>query len=241
MFYLTLQLLFLLFLLVFIIGLIVGIAVKYFLCQTVSNNMMQSLKKNDFFLYGEIIPNLILNGQLATYQVVNEKAVRKQAGITAFLAALALSFTQLAQNWLLIKIVATLFFIDFFAKVIIGIKFSFFYQISKFLVKNKEPEYVGAVQKRFAWSIGLVLSTFMLYLQYIAEAKGIVPMSLCVMCLVFMSLEWLFGLCVGCRLYYGLISLGLIRKPDIAPACPGGVCPIPKANRMPLYDLTSGH
>jgi len=66
----------------------------------------------------------------------------------------------------------------------------------------------------------------MIYMQYITEAKGLVAMSLCALCIVFMTLEWLFGLCVGCRLYYGLITLGIIKKPDVAPACSGEVCPI---------------
>ena len=33
----------------------------------------------------------------------------------------------------------------------------------KLCIKNKAPIWVGAVQKRFAWSIGLFLSTFVMF------------------------------------------------------------------------------
>jgi hypothetical protein len=195
---------------------------------TTNTKLMDRLQKKGLFRYGEIIPDLELNGKQATYEVVNEKSVRVQAGIMAVLAICALSSSQLFHYWLPIKIIITLFFIDFFTKVIIGIKFSIFYNISNWFVRKREPEYVGAVQKRFAWSIGLILATIMIYLQYVAESKGIITISLCTLCIIFMTLECLFGLCIGCKMYYTLISFDLIKKPEIAPACPGGVCPIPQ-------------
>jgi len=238
----TFQLL-LFFTLAFFSGVVLGRLIKDFSCKKIRNKNMKhtashdalkiniadcttTLKSNGFFHYGIIIPNLELNGKMATYEVVNEKAVRIQAAIMAVLGSIGLVNALFLQNWLPIKIIAALFFIDFFAKVIIGLKFSIFYQLSNWLVRKKEAEYVGAVQKRFAWGIGLILVTVMLYLQYILESKGVIPLSLCGLCIVFMALEALFGFCIGCRLYYGLISLNIIKKPEVAPACPGGVCPI---------------
>ena len=226
----VLQVLLFWFLLAFFSGFIVGRGLKHLIYkQETSNtttNLLQRLKANGIFLYGEIIPNLIINEKIITYPVVNEKAIRVQAGIMAVLASISLAFAQLAQNWVLIKIISLLFFIDFFIKVIIGFRFSLFYRLSNWIVRKKEAEYVGAVQKRFAWTIGLCLATFMVYLQYIVQAKGLVPMTLCLICIVFMTLEWLAGLCVGCRLYYGLIALGIVKKPEASPICPGGICPV---------------
>jgi hypothetical protein len=238
----TVQLL-LFFMLSFFSGIILGRLIKEFICRKILNNGTKNtlsddvlkidmvgcaatLKSNGFFHYGSIIPNLELNGEMATYEVVNEKAVRLQAGIMAVLGSIGLGNALLLHNWMPIKIIVALFFIDFFAKVVVGLKFSIFYQLSDWLVRHKEPEYVGAVQKRFAWGIGLILATIMVYLQYILESKGLVPISLCTLCIVFMTLESLFGFCIGCRLYYGLISLNIIKKPEVAPVCPGGVCPI---------------
>jgi hypothetical protein len=238
----TIQLL-LFFTLSFFSGIVLGRLLKEFSCKKSQANSTENILSNDvlkvdiigctiklkskgFFHYGVIIPNLTLNGEMATYEVVNEKAVRVQAAIMAGLGIIALANALLLNNWIPIKTVAALFFIDFFAKVIVGLKFSIFYQLSNWLVRKKDPEYVGAVQKRFAWGIGLILVTVMLYLQYIIESKGLIPLSLCTLCIVFMLLEWLFGFCIGCRLYYGLISLNIIKKPEVAPACPGGVCPI---------------
>jgi hypothetical protein len=188
--------------------------------------LMTRLKAKGLFQYGDTIPNLTINGKPAPYEVVNEKAIRIQAGIMAVLASYSLVSTQIADNWLPIQIVSVLFFIDFFLKVVVSLRLSILYQFSQWLVRKKEPEYVGAVQKRFAWSIGLILSALMVYFQYIPAEKGIEPIILCSLCIIFTTLESLFGFCAGCKLYYGLISLHVIKKPEINPACPGGTCPI---------------
>lgn len=203
----------------------------------------ENLNEKGFFQYGIVIPDLVLNGKIANYPVVNETAVRVQAGMMTLLASFALTSSQLAQYYVPIQLVSLLFFIDFFAKVIIGLRFSPFYTISSYFVRKKQAEYVGAVQKRFAWSIGLGLATLMVYLQFIMQIRGGITTFICALCVIFMGLEWLFGLCVGCRLYYGLIALGVIKKPDVLPACPNGVCPIggsesgKKVNRKQRKDI----
>jgi hypothetical protein len=191
---------------------------------------MESLKKLGFFQFGQVIPGLEINGKPAPYPVLNERAVRAGAGIMLMLGVIAFSFAWFDQNFLPLRLVVVLFFLDFFTKVILGTKFSIISNIGGWIVHRQKPEYVGAVQKRFAWGIGLFMSSLMIVLLYFLNVTGPINLSVCVLCLTFMWLETSFGICVGCKIYYELVNLGWVKKPEIAPACPGGACPIKRPN-----------
>lgn len=189
--------------------------------------MMQTLKtKYGLFMPGKIIPGLQIDGQIAPYPVLNERAVRAGAGIMLLLGASAFSLAFLAQDYRLLKIVVVFFFIDFFSKVVLGPKFSPVSNVANLIVKTQKPEYVGAIQKRFAWSIGLFMASLMIVLLYVLNIRGPINLSVCLMCLTFMWLETSCGICVGCKIYYGLIKIGVLKQPEVPPACPGGACPI---------------
>ena len=98
------------------------------------------------------------------------------------------------------------------------------------MVKNQKPEYTGAIQKRFAWSLGLLMAVSMIIISMVFQTRGALPFSVCIVCLSLLWLESAFGICVGCKMYYGLMNLGIIKKPKEMPACPGGVCSINKKN-----------
>lgn len=142
------------------------------------------------------------------------------AGFFAFFQAFYLS------NFVYIQVLVVIFFIDFLMKVVVGIKFSPISKLANFIVSNQQPEYVGAVQKRFAWSIGLALATTMMMLQFVFEIRGVVNLVICSICLTFMFMESAFGICVGCKIYNTLLRFGLIKQPEYKPACPGNVCAI---------------
>jgi hypothetical protein len=183
---------------------------------------------NYFFQFGQIIPNLEINGKPAPYPVLNERAVRAGAGIMFVLGIIGFTFAFFDQNFLPLKFVVVFFFIDFFAKVILGTAFSPVSQFANIIVKGQKPDYVGAIQKRFAWSIGLFMASLMILLLFVFDVRGVVNLTVCTICLTFMWLETSFGICVGCKMYYGLMKLGLVKEPDIKPACPGGACPLPQ-------------
>jgi len=187
---------------------------------------MKTLKKLGFFQYGKVIPGLEIEGSPAPYPVLNERAIRAGAGIMLMLGTSAFGLAFLDQNYDWLKIVVVIFFIDFFTKVVIGTKFSPISNIAQLIVSKQRPEYVGAVQKRFAWTIGLMMSTLMIVLLYVLKVNGPINLSVCLICLTFMWFETSFGICVGCKIYYGLIQIGVLKKPAIPPACPGGACPI---------------
>ena len=63
------------------------------------------------------------------------------------------------------------------------------------------PEYVGARQKRFAWIIGLVLAATMFVFLVVVNAFSPITGITCLICLLFLYFEAVFGICLGCKFY----------------------------------------
>jgi hypothetical protein len=190
------------------------------------NSFFTTLKQYGFFTYGYTIPGLRIHGVPAPYPVLNERAIRAGAGLM-FLGGI-FSFFQAfyIANFTYLQVFVVLFFVDFLMKVIVGIRFSPISQVARMIVVKQSPEYVGAIQKRFAWSIGLVLSGTMLMLLFVFDVRGPINLAICALCLTFMFMESAFGICVGCKIYAWLLAHKLIPSPDYRPACPGNVCAI---------------
>jgi hypothetical protein len=89
--------------------------------------------------------------------------------------------------------------------------------VGQWVVRQQQPEYVGAPQKRFAWAIGFMLALSMLYLIVIQGVIGPINMLVCGTCLILMLFETAFGICIGCKIY----STFSRQKTEL---CPGGVC-----------------
>lgn len=174
--------------------------------------------------YAPVIPNLEINGKPALYPVVNERAVKATAGIMFALALGTVIYTKMSGDATYMLILVPLFWFDFIIKTLITPRWSIFGFFGKFLVKKQKPEYVGAIQKRFAWAIGLVISSIMMIIFVWLGVRGNVPLIFCGMCLTFMWLESAAGICVGCKIYTKLVKIAVIEETEIKPACPGGVC-----------------
>ena len=69
--------------------------------------------------------------------------------------------------------------------------------MARWMVGNQTVEYVGAPQKRFAWAIGLGLATVMVHLVVIHDVRGPINMVTCVICLLLLLFESVFGICIG--------------------------------------------
>jgi hypothetical protein len=188
--------------------------------------MYEKLTAYGFFVYGTVVPNLVLYGKPAPYPVLNERAVRAGAGVMFALGIFAVFHAMYLADYTYLYVVAPFFFFDFLMKVVVGIRFSPIAQVGALLVSNQSPEYVGAVQKRFAWSIGLVLSGVMVLLLHVFEVRGPVNLGICTLCLTFMWLESVVGFCVGCTVYAWLLKAGIITQPEHKPVCAGNVCGI---------------
>jgi hypothetical protein len=149
--------------------------------------------------------------------VFNEREARAGAGILFFLALIAFMHAWLKGDFGPTQWVIVGFFIDFFIRVLINPRFSPSLILGRLAVKNQIPEYVGAPQKRFAWTIGLALASLMLYLVVFNNVRGPINILTCLLCLMLLFFESAFGICIGCKFY------NLVNK-ERAQLCPGGVC-----------------
>ncbi|MBT3292907.1 DUF4395 domain-containing protein [Candidatus Peregrinibacteria bacterium] len=176
--------------------------------------------------YGKIIPDLKINGKPAPYGVVNDRSIRATAGIMFVVGITAFFLTQLLNSRTPLYIVVPIFWLEFLLKTVMGPQWSLFGILGDWLVRKQEPEWVGAIQKRFAWGVGLLFSSTMILLALIMGVKGWIPLSICATCLSFMWLESAAGICVGCKMYGWMISKKIIPAPKYRPVCPGGACSI---------------
>ncbi len=192
--------------------------------------MAKTTKKTKIFQFGEIIPGLKIDGEDAPYPVINDRSVRAGAGIMLMMGLFAFTNALLLRNLLYLKIVVVIFALEFAIRVLINPKLAPINIIADWIVSNQRPEWVGSVQKRFAWSLGLVLATSMIFIVFLFQIRGAVPFSVCIFCLTLMWFETSFGICIGCKIYNGLIKAGII-KPKVKQACPGGVCSLKNPNK----------
>jgi hypothetical protein len=149
--------------------------------------------------------------------VLNEREIRAAAGILFLATFIALWPIVYRNNFLPIKYVVTVFLTDFIIRVFINPKFSPTLIIGRLIVRNQNPEYVGAKQKKFAWIIGVVLSATMFSLMVVVNSYSPITGIICLICLVFLFFESAFGICLGCKFY------SLFNK-EKAQYCPGEVC-----------------
>lgn len=180
---------------------------------------------------GQIIPWLKIHGKAAPYGVLDERAIRATAGIMFLVWILTVTYTFFTKNFSVVNIILPLFFLNFLVLVLWGPKYSPVSKLGKFFVRKQKPEYVGAIQKRFAWSLGLVMSFTVMLLIFGFGVRGILPLSLCSVCLVLMWMETSLGICVWCKIYYWLIKKGVFTEPEHKPACPWGACTIDFSNK----------
>lgn len=99
--------------------------------------------------------------------------------------------------------------------------------IGSLITYKQSPLPIGAVQKRFAWSLGLALATLIFILSFylLEDASYFEPVcQLCLICLLLLFLETAFGICVGCKLYRFFLYLKIIPKPKERPNCMGNAC-----------------
>lgn len=172
----------------------------------------------------EIIPGLMIDGKPAPYWVVNEKAVRATAGIMFALGFFTMLSTFYTKDFTLLYGVVSSFFIDFFIKVFFWPRYSPLSWLGKILVKKQTPEYVWAIQKRFAWILGMIMTASVGIITFIFEITWAIPLFLCSICLIFMWLESSVGYCVGCSIYSFLLKKWILKTPIHKPKCAGNVC-----------------
>jgi hypothetical protein len=133
--------------------------------------------------------------------VLNEREIRASAGILFLVMFIGWMQILFNENFLLIKYVITLFLTDFVIRVFVSPKYSPALIMGRWIVGKQTPEYVSAAPKKFAWRIGLALSTTMFILLVVLNSTSFFTGISCLICLTFLFFESVFGICLGCLFY----------------------------------------
>jgi hypothetical protein len=175
--------------------------------------------------YGQAIAGLVVDGREIRAGVFNEREVRTAAGLTLVVGAFAFVEAWLGKEYAPIKLVTILFAIEFGIRVAVGIRYSPFGWLARLITSGQEPEWVSAKPKRFAWIMGLVLSSAMVIITQ-ANIHGMLPLTVCVFCMTLMWMEAVLGLCLGCQIYAFSVRRGWFARDEAYEICAGGACTI---------------
>jgi hypothetical protein len=161
--------------------------------------------------------------------VLNEREIRAAAGILFVLMLVSIMLVVFRWDFRLLKYAIMLFLADILVRVLVNPRFSPTLILGRVMVRNQVPEYVGAPQKRFAWSIGILLATAMFIQLVVLNIHSPINGIICAICLVFLFFETAFGICLGCKVYSWVFK----KK---AQHCPGEVC-APR-DRQPIQKVS---
>jgi hypothetical protein len=175
----------------------------------------------EFFTYGEKVDGY-------ENRVLNEREARAAAGILFAFGMLSLTSAVMLGHGIITRYFIAFFTFDFIIRVI-NPNYSPSMLMGRFFIQNQIPEYVGATQKRFAWSLGLMLALPMFYLLVINWQPNPIKVLICIMCLVLLILESAFSICIGCKIYN-------LIMPNKATNCPGGACEIKTKDKIQTFN-----
>ena len=163
------------------------------------------------------------------YKAVNERAIRASSGIMFILGLIAFINGFILQRFMVIPYISGFLMLNFLIGIFINPKFSPTMFLGALITKNQSELPIGAIQKKFAWTLGLGLSTAIFVLSLLLQTDILFFEPVCLLCLICLFLlffETAFGICVGCQLYFLFIKLGLKKQPKIKPNCMGDSCEV---------------
>lgn len=178
--------------------------------------------------FGDTIEGLSVDGRPVHAAVFDENVVRAAAGLTLALGALAFGCAAFAKVYAPIQAVTVLFFAEFGLRLLGGLRLAPLGLVAQRLVRRRGPHWVSARPKRFAWTLGLVMSLAMAVITN-AGIRGALPLTICLFCLTLMALEAGLGLCLGCEIHGWLVRRGWAAKDEAFEICSGGACAVEKA------------
>ncbi len=177
---------------------------------------------NFLFNYGEKVPGY-------TEGVVNEREIRATAGIM-FMLGMIVIFVGIGYNHIIVaRVYIAFIFLDFTIRII-NPKYAPSLLLGRVFIQNQPPEYVGAMQKRFAWVLGWFISIPMVYWFVLNWDISFYKVLVCVLCLTLLFMEAALSICVGCKLY----SFFTRKK---AQHCPGGACEVHIKEPIQTFNL----
>jgi hypothetical protein len=155
--------------------------------------------------------------------VFDENQVRAAAGVTMVLGAVAFSFAYFDQRYVPLQAVSTLFFVEFLARLTVGLRYSPMGVIARAMTLRRAPDWVSAKPKRFAWTLGLGMAFSMMLITN-SGIRGMLPRTICAVCLTLMWMESVLGLCLGCKIHALLVRRGWATKDPAYEVCAHGEC-----------------
>ena len=172
--------------------------------------------------YGEHVPGYDVT-------VINEREARAAAGIL-FMLGMIVIFVGIGYNHIIVaRVYLAFLFVDFTARMF-SPKYSPSLLMGKFVTKNQKPEYVGGLQKRFAWTLGWFISLPMMWWFVLHWDITFYKVMICVLCLFLMFFETAFGICIGCMIYKWIVR-------EDPKHCPGGVCEVRQKEPIQRFNL----
>jgi len=173
--------------------------------------------------YGERVPGYDVT-------VINEREARAAAGILGMLGTIVI-FVGIGFGHIIVaRVYLAFLFLDFSARII-SPKYSPSLLLGKIVVRNQKPEYVGGLQKRFAWTLGWLIAIPMINWFVIHWDITFYKVLICVLCISLMFLESAFSICVGCMIYKAITG----KDPE---HCPGGTCEIRRKEPIQIFNIT---
>ena len=173
-----------------------------------------------FWEYGEKVPGYDVT-------VINEREARAASGIL-FLLGMIVIFVGIGYNHIIAaRVYLAFLFLDFTIRLFTP-RYSPSLLLGKFFVRNQEPEYVGGLQKRFAWTLGWLIAIPMMNWFVLHWDITFYKVLICILCLTLMFLETAFSICVGCWIYKKIIDKNVEH-------CPGGVCKVQKKDPVQIF------
>lgn len=151
--------------------------------------------------------------------VLNEREIRAAAGLLFLMMFISVMNAALIANFVMLKFAVIIFLTDIMIRVFISPRYAPTLILGRLIVRNQNPEYVGAAQKKFAWYIGVVLGA--LFFTFTVAMNSVSPISgiICFICLIFLFFEAAFGICLGC-LFYPIFFKEKLQY------CPGEICDV---------------
>lgn len=175
-----------------------------------------------FFSFGKHIEG-------KSFKVLDERNLRANGGLMFLLGLIAFNHVFFRHNYEVVMYVSGFLMLNFIIGIFINPKFAPTMFLGWLFVRKQTPIYIGAIQKRFAWSLGLTLVTtiFILSIFLQSDVSYFEPVCLlCLVCLILLFVEVAFGICIGCKLYYLAIYLKLFKAPEEKPNCMGDACEV---------------
>lgn len=167
---------------------------------------------NNIFKFGENVAGYNI-------RVLNEREIRAGAGLLFVFMFVSILSAIMQGNFTLLKYAVMIFLADMLIRVLASPRYSPILILGRFIVRNQVPEFVGAVQKKFAWVIGIALGLTMFILINMMNTFSVITGLICLICLIFLFFESAFGICLGCKVYSWIYK-------EKAQYCPGEVCEI---------------